>query len=576
MSRGALVRRASVIPGLLTLALAACGGNDGPDLATIQVTPNPLTLAQQQTAQLQASVLNDNGELVSGIAITFRSSNAEVASVSNTGLVTAGRSGTATITLEAEDLEAEVPVTVTAVSNAITLSPSPGVVAQNGSLQMTATVTDLAGQVVPNPPLTFTVSSPALASISPSGLLTPVGPAGQVTVTATSSALHASVQVAITQVPTTLVVSPNPLTLGKSSTLKFTTVVQDVVHAPMPPVPTTFTSSDPALATVAGDGTITGKGAVGTLTVTVAAAGLTQVVPVSLVEVGSPAGILDGTVNALPDMLAYGIDVSPSGDILLVGTSTGNGAMMARATMANRVFTSLPVSGGFATDVAFSSTGTAWIANIAPAQASEINPQTGQVLGTTSGIVEGGTRFRIDIAGDGAVFLAGDGHVYKINPATRAVTWDALVGNVGFSLAWNEARGKYYTAGNGQVYEVDASTGATRAVGSNAATNVAVSADGNRLYAVSENTTLTVLDIDTGAIVTTWTLPCAMWGIEMALDGTKLVASCPSGSVLFINPTDGTVLSTVTTGGTPRRIAFTPDGTFALVADNMGYVHFIR
>ncbi len=572
-----LTRRASAIS--LALVLASCGGGeDGPELATIQVTPNPVAIAQQQTAQLQASVLNDDGQLVSGIPITFSTANEQVASVSNTGLVTGSHAGATTITVKAQDLETEVPVTVTAVSNAITLSPNPGVVPQNGTLQLTAVVTDVAGQVVPNAPVTFTSGSLALATVSASGLVDPVGPAGLVVITATSGTLTTTAQVAITQVPATVVVTPSEVTMEKSSQVLLSASLRDIAGAPISGSAFTYSSSNPGLATVSATGVIQGLGTAGTLQVTVSSGALSTQVPVTLIEVTSPAGVLDHTSPTPSGMLTYGVSVSASGSILVVGTDgSGSTATMATATMLNRTFTSLPVSGGFATDVAFMPSGTtAWLANIPGASASEINAATGQVLGSAQGVTATDAMFRLNIGSLGnRVFLAGAGNFYEIDPATRAVVRTVATGNSGFTLTYNPARAKFFTAGGG-VAEVDPATGAVRVLPI-AAGNVAVSEDGTKLFAVIESPDLFVYDAVTNAFITSYPLPCAAWGIAMTLDGEKLIATCSqSGQVLFIDPTTGGVTANIATAGQPRRIGFTPDGRMALITDNSGFVHFIR
>ncbi len=274
---------------LCTLAVASCGGsNNGPDLASIQVTPDPLTLAQQQTSQLQVSVLDSDAHLVTGVSVTFSSTNSDVASVSNTGLVTASHAGTADIRIRASSLSAVVPVTVTAVSNAVVVTPNPGVVAQNGTLQLTAVVNDLNGLPIVGAPLTFTSGTPSLATVSASGLVDPVGPAGQVVITVTSGSLTTTVPVAITQVATVLDVTPNPARMGKSGTLSLSTTVRDLVGDPIIGVSKSYVSSNTGLATVTSGGVIQGKGTTGTLSIQVTASGLTASVPLSLVDVGSP------------------------------------------------------------------------------------------------------------------------------------------------------------------------------------------------------------------------------------------------------------------------------------------------
>src|SRR5689334_4325972 len=58
-------------------------------------------------------------------------------------------------------------------------------VAAGGTIQVTATVLDQNGQALSKPALTFTSSNQSVATISATGLLTSVGPAGTTTVTAT-------------------------------------------------------------------------------------------------------------------------------------------------------------------------------------------------------------------------------------------------------------------------------------------------------------------------------------------------------------------------------------------------------
>lgn len=86
---------------LLVLGAYSCGGDGGTDLAAVQVTPDPVTIAQQQTTQLHVSVLNVDGELVTGVPVRFASANPQIATVTNSGLVTGALTGSATIRVRA-------------------------------------------------------------------------------------------------------------------------------------------------------------------------------------------------------------------------------------------------------------------------------------------------------------------------------------------------------------------------------------------------------------------------------------------------------------------------------------------
>ena len=249
---------------LCAMVLASCsGGDDGPDLATIQVTPDPITLAQQQTSQLQVSVLDTQGQLVTGVSVTFTATDAEVASVTNTGLVTASKSGTAGIRIKAGDLSHLVPVTVTAVSNAIVVTPNPGVVAQNATLQLTAVVNDLNGLPIPGAPVAFQSAAPLIAMVSPAGLVTPLGPAGQAPIIITSGSLSTTVPVAVTPVATSLEVAPNPTTMLKGGVMQLAVTVKDRAGAAMTGIVPAFQSTTTGLATVSSTRLVRGKGSTG-------------------------------------------------------------------------------------------------------------------------------------------------------------------------------------------------------------------------------------------------------------------------------------------------------------------------
>ncbi len=80
---------------------------------SITIEPSSATLmALGETAQLTATVLDRNGQPVSGAVVTWASSDEAVATVSAQGLVTAVSNGTATITARAGDASATAEVTV--------------------------------------------------------------------------------------------------------------------------------------------------------------------------------------------------------------------------------------------------------------------------------------------------------------------------------------------------------------------------------------------------------------------------------------------------------------------------------
>src|SRR3989441_13066458 len=72
-----------------------------PTVASIAVAPSPGTLLVGSTAQLTATTKDSAGNVLTGRAVTWASSNTAVATVSAAGLVTAVAGGSATITATA-------------------------------------------------------------------------------------------------------------------------------------------------------------------------------------------------------------------------------------------------------------------------------------------------------------------------------------------------------------------------------------------------------------------------------------------------------------------------------------------
>src|SRR2546421_254369 len=111
-------------------------------VASVSVSPATASVQTGQTVQLTATPKDASGAALSGRAVTWASSNAAVATVSGTGLVTGVAAGSATITATSEGKSGTSALTVTAAIApvaSVTLSPSPATVQISGTLQVTAT-----------------------------------------------------------------------------------------------------------------------------------------------------------------------------------------------------------------------------------------------------------------------------------------------------------------------------------------------------------------------------------------------------------------------------------------------------
>jgi uncharacterized protein YjdB len=119
-------------------------------------------------------------------------------------------------------------------------------------------VLDALGRVMPNSPVTFSSSDAAVASISPTGLLTGVTP-GAATISATSGGKTGTAQVTVTNVPVASVaVTPNAPTIQVGRTVALTAQALGGSGQQLSGRTVAWSSGTPAVAQVSSTGVVTG------------------------------------------------------------------------------------------------------------------------------------------------------------------------------------------------------------------------------------------------------------------------------------------------------------------------------
>lgn len=124
-------------------------------------------------------------------------------------------------------------------------------------MQLSASITDAAGTPLDASGLGWSVSSSTLATISTSGAVQGLLP-GDVKVTAADSNSGASSTMLLHIVPSAISIQPSSLELAAGSTALIAAQALDVKGKTIPGVQFQYASGDPAIATVAADGTVTG------------------------------------------------------------------------------------------------------------------------------------------------------------------------------------------------------------------------------------------------------------------------------------------------------------------------------
>ncbi len=203
-------------------------------VASVTVSPAAPSVQVGQTIQLTATPQDAIGNALSGRVVTWATSNAAVATVNPSGLLTGVGTGSAAITATSEGQSGTAIATVSIVPVAsVTVSPATATVQIGQTAQLTATPKDASGNPLAGRVVTWLSSATAVATVNGSGLVTGVA-AGAATITATSEAHSGSAAVAVAA-PVTNPGAVTNLTVAavtaNSVTLSFTEVTNGAGQA---------------------------------------------------------------------------------------------------------------------------------------------------------------------------------------------------------------------------------------------------------------------------------------------------------------------------------------------------------
>ena len=176
---------------------SACD-DEPPRAETVTVAPSTAELtAVDATVQLSAEVLDQYGDVMAGVAVSWSSNSLPAATVDASGLVTAVGNGTVTITATAGEASGSAAVSVMQSTASVMVSPSAATVEFRDTVRLTAEAFDENGHVVAGAEFTWSSSDALVATVDNSGLVRGVG-AGAATITATAGAVGGSADIAVT------------------------------------------------------------------------------------------------------------------------------------------------------------------------------------------------------------------------------------------------------------------------------------------------------------------------------------------------------------------------------------------
>lgn len=198
-------------------------------VARIQLITQNQTLQVGTTLQLQYNVLASDNSTISGRTVGFTSTNPGVISVSGTGLVSAVAVGQATVSLIVENKNATVTFIVEQQPVAsIRLTPAvPQLLRVGGTLQVTATPLNGAGQTLNGRVVNWSTNNPTVATVSTAGVVSALA-SGAATLTAESEGRTASLPITVTEVPPrSITLAPDAFDLATGVTRQIIPVIID-------------------------------------------------------------------------------------------------------------------------------------------------------------------------------------------------------------------------------------------------------------------------------------------------------------------------------------------------------------
>ena len=300
-----MLRRTSIFSLAILGFATACGefSTDPPEAVptTLEVSPQSLDFeALFGTTRLEATVLDQHGNVMTGVPISWQSSSFEVVRVDQGGLVTAVDNGSAYIVAAAGDAKDSARVAVRQRPHSLRIPPPRRriIEALEDTVRVPAFVLDSNGRPIVDASVAWSSGNTSVVTVDQEGLVTSVDN-GIATLGATHETLADSITAEVKQTPASVRLHPPGdlefVTLG--DTVRLSAEVLDANGHTISGVAVGWSTSDLAVAVIDRDGLVTAIGN-GNATVSATAkraTGSTGVVvdqhPV-VIEVASPATLI--------------------------------------------------------------------------------------------------------------------------------------------------------------------------------------------------------------------------------------------------------------------------------------------
>ncbi len=276
------------------------------EVENVVIVPSAAALVVGDSLPLTVTVEGADGNELSDRDVVWSSSDENVVDVDANGLVTALAAGTARIEAESEGVSGTATLTVGEVPVAeVSISPSTADLEVGQQVTFTATLLCSHGNELSDRDVEWSSSDESVIDVDANGLVTALA-AGTASIEAESEAIAGTATITVAQAPVaTVEVSPSNDTINVAETLLLSAELRDVYDNVLSGRTIEWSSDNALVASVDGDGLVTGIGVNGgTVTITASS--------------GGQSGT--ATVVVMPAPVAT-VEVSPSNDTVAVSQS---------------------------------------------------------------------------------------------------------------------------------------------------------------------------------------------------------------------------------------------------------------
>ena len=230
-------------------------------VSAVEVTPGAGIVLPGTTLRLMAEAQDANAHVVEGAEFSWASSDTTVAVVDTAGLVTGAAEGEVEVSAASSGVTGRAQLEVVEPAPAaVVVAPDTVVLEALGdTLRLMAEVQDQIGRPMSDEAVMWVASDTLVASVDSMGLLTAVGN-GAAAITANAGPISGEAAVQVMQVARTVVVTPSADTLILGDSVRLVVRALDSNRHPVPAAAFTWSSSDPAVATVDTSGVVRGVG----------------------------------------------------------------------------------------------------------------------------------------------------------------------------------------------------------------------------------------------------------------------------------------------------------------------------